>query len=167
MSSASRKHKDTRGFTGVADVALEVRALLRNYARHRADRPVAVTASHHALFDLARLPADWNGHGAPPPSPAACALAFRVVDASLAAGAEPSRIVPDADGGVAVYWMSKDTLEGGAHRRLASVGVDNEGMIAASITDRAADTFRAWDITLDSLAQTVRTLLMFVGPERA
>lgn len=125
--------------------------------------PAAETARLLAQIDaLAGLGDGWDGRSAPAPSSQATALARRVVQCAATLSAMASRVVPDVEGGLAVYWM-RGRREDGSHRLLASVCIDNDGAMAASTKDRDAGAFEAWDFEDSELRGVVLTLERFVS----
>lgn len=99
---------------------------------------------------------DGNSDGAVPPSLWAIDAARTIALAAIRLGFPPERLVPDVNGGVAVYWASADTLPDGSHRRLAALKVTNGRGWVATRKDRAADTFDAEDCGA-TVAERART----------
>lgn len=132
-------------------------------AQHRAPMEPTVTLDPATLkvWELARLQAGWDGRRAEPPSPLACESARRVIAQALLASAPPSRVVPDVEGGVAVYWFSDAKIEDDAPARRAAISIDNEGQMAASLK-AGRDPLIAWDITLGAVRAELPRLLAFV-----
>lgn len=117
---------------------------------------------HDKIRDLSGLSDGWDGRGAPAPSATAADMAQKVLVIASRFLAPPDRIVPDADGGLAVYWMRHERQDQ-SHRFLASIVIDNDGAIAATTKDRETGAFDAWDVADDNLSATVRRLNQYVS----
>lgn len=91
-----------------------------------------------ALERFAGYDVGWDGNsdGAVPPSPWAITEARTIALVAIRLGLPPERLVPDVNGGVAVYWMSADTLPDGSHRRLAALVASNDRTWVAAQKDR-------------------------------
>lgn len=59
-----------------------------------------------------------------------------VLDDSLLS---PERVVPNAEGGVSIYFFGASTLPGGARRRYASISCSNDGEVVALTHDREGE----------------------------
>ncbi|MCB9677027.1 MAG: hypothetical protein H6737_18060 [Alphaproteobacteria bacterium] len=90
------------------------------------------------LRPFVHLPRGWNGYAAPPPNRRALGLASRAL-----AVLDPSRIRPDAEGGIGLYF--------GGEARFVHLCIDNEGDAAAAFVDDATGELRSEDIDLDEL----------------
>ena len=79
--------------------------------------------------------------------------AARVRAAEIVRTMEPQlfaeRIIADPDGGVAIYAFGEATIESGARRRYARIGVANDGAVMLSMSDRVDGTFITREITRD------------------
>lgn len=113
------------------------------------------------LWELARLAPGWDGHEAPPPSPVACERVHQTLSLALARGLAPTRLVPDVNGGLAVYWFGEETLPGGAHCRVAALKVTNEGEIVAREQDRTTGEVMVREVTQEGMAAEVERLATF------
>jgi hypothetical protein len=64
------------------------------------------------------------------------------------------RIVPDAEGGVALVLFGTEVLQGGSHRLLAIVVCDDDGEAVVTVEDRVREVSEMWlieDFDDDSL----------------
>lgn len=95
-----------------------------------------VTLLQLEVWKLRGLDDNWDGQGARAPSELACEIAHRLLDEAIRQGMPPDRVVPDVTGGVALYWFGAEQMEGGAHRRYASIGVENYGDVALLMVER-------------------------------
>jgi len=60
----------------------------------------------HELDNLSHLTNDWNAYGSPAPSPNAIEAADRILNALQTIFLRPTRILPSAEGGVAITFLS-------------------------------------------------------------
>ncbi|MDP3212500.1 MAG: hypothetical protein Q8S73_00240 [Deltaproteobacteria bacterium] len=125
--------------------------------------PTTITAAHLHLWALARLSAGWDGHDAPPPSAMACERAHQVVSVAASRGFTPSQVVPDVEGGVALYWYGEERTAGGGHRLAASVSIDNDGDLFASMVDRVTQHVETWGALVDDLDAVLDRLMNFTA----
>lgn len=80
------------------------------------------------LDRLSRLESGWDSYGAAPPGPEAIQLSKEVLNQLAGDLILPSTIVPSAEGGVSIYFMTGD--------RTAFVETNNEGVQALVMYDR-------------------------------
>jgi len=106
---------------------------------------------------------DIQPDAAPPPSGVACELARQVTEHAVAAGFEPSRVVADVEGGIAVYWFGTETLAGGSHRKVASITIGNDGELAGLTEDRTAEAREGFGVALETVDAALTRLRAFVG----
>ncbi len=138
-------------------------AALRNALAARPAALAPVPSSVLRVWELARLPAGWDGRDAPPPSPIACEFARRFAMTASVNHTPPARVVGDVEGGIALYWFGAETLVGGSHRRVASISVGNDGEVAVVLEDRSVDTREAFDVSLDNIGGALARVTGFVG----
>lgn len=95
---------------------------------------------------LRHLRPGWN-EASPIPNETAFGLTGLVLDVLDDARLTPSRVVPDAEGGLSIYFLGKSGTPG----RYASLSCSNEGEIVALTHDRAGEP-HAWSIGTDRAA---------------
>lgn len=84
----------------------------------------------------------------------------------------PIRVVAAAedDGGVTIYFFSKEVLPGGSHARYGSVTSDREGDVTFLLSDRKSGKTEVWGGTpaLDvAVAEGMRRIRAFLAEEGA
>lgn len=84
------------------------------------------------LDEMLMFEDNWNGEGAPAPSRAAVDMAASVLFSLAMLGLKPDVILPDAEGGVALWF---DIRKGGPQRD-AVVAVRNSGLQLVTLDDR-------------------------------
>jgi hypothetical protein len=87
-----------------------------------------------ALHRISNLETDWDSYGAEPPSADAVQASREILREIAGAQILPSTIVPSAEGGVSIYFMTK------AGNRTAYVESDNQGSQALVMYDRDGNT---------------------------
>lgn len=112
------------------------------------------------LDRLSKLQAGWND-ASPVPNERTFVLAEHALDMLDEAGFAPSSVVPDAEGGISVYFFGAGA---DATRRYASVSCSNEGEVVALIHDKVAEP-RAWNVGADrsemrAAIERIRTFLL-------
>jgi hypothetical protein len=113
--------------------------------------PSAVIAGlFEKLFALRSLPEQWEmATGAKRPNRTAFANACHAMIRLLSRGLSPDRVVPSAEGGIALVFLSAG--------RYADVECFNTGEVCAVISgDNVAP--KAWDVDLSDLRETVRII---------
>ena len=112
---------------------------------------------------LACLSDSWNGYGAEKPSAWAIDAAYHLVDACRTSGVIPTKIVPDADGGIDFYFMSTVKMPGGASRRRACIQLFNDGIVECFFDDRGdANRSEFFELDLDDY-ESVQARLACIG----
>jgi hypothetical protein len=89
--------------------------------------------------------------------------AVGLLQALRADGLEPSRIVSDPEGGVAVYVFSSEVLESGSHTRYARLSRTEEGEVVGLLVDRSDKMHEAWAIESGELESAVERMRAFVA----
>ncbi len=107
-----------------------------------------------SLTDLEQLKPGWNTYEAAPPSTSALGRALRVLRVLHSVDFLPHRVLPLADGGVALVF-SKGPL-------IASFECFNDGEITAGLSDRS-DHHDAWDLGLDGVEAAVERIRAFLN----
>ncbi len=105
-------------------------------------RPTA--AARIQLLALGDLVQGWNDDS-PAPNATSLSAATNILDALDQTLLSPERVVPDAEGGVAIYFFGGKTLPGGARQQYASLSASNDGEIVALVHDRDHEP-AAWDV---------------------
>lgn len=80
------------------------------------------------------------------------------------------RVVPAAedDGGVTIYFFSKEILPGGAHARYGSVTSDRDGDVTFLLSDRESGETEAWGgdpAEAVAVADGMRRIRAFIATE--
>jgi hypothetical protein len=76
----------------------------------------------------------------------------------------PERVVATSDGELAFYFRGEDLLEGGGHRRYATLVCDEDGEVTALVADRLSPQLDgAWSVSLESLDETLDRIAGFVS----
>jgi len=100
-----------------------------------------------------RLKPNWNGRGAEVPNATAAELAKQILRRAQATSIlEPERIVATPDGGIAIYFVSSQTLKGGAPQKYARFIGDNDGEILLLLHNRVSETSEVEAIVVDDEA---------------
>ena len=87
-----------------------------------------------ALHRISNLETDWDSYGAEPPSADAVQASREILMEIAGAQILPSTIVPSAEGGVSIYFMTK------TGNRTAYVESDNQGSQVLVMYDRDGTT---------------------------
>lgn len=95
--------------------------------------PKPTSAARRQLARLAELRPGWNDTS-PVPNETAIWLAARVLDVLEELDVPPSSVVPDAEGGVSIYFSRIESTE-----RYASLSCSNEGDVVALTHDRVEE----------------------------
>jgi len=105
------------------------------------------------LNSLTKLQEDWDSYGAPSPSPASVTLGTKYLAAFLSKGLLPHRVVPSAEGGVALMFSSspKQAYFEITNEEELSIGTYGKGQKLtitdlSSESDAAANAAKARDI---------------------
>ncbi len=114
----------------------------RRVAVAKVMRPTA--EARRQLETLEDLSHGWNDDS-PVPNEESIRVAGKILDVLDEIPLIPRRVVPDAEGGVSIYFFGGKTLSGGAQQRYASISSSNEGEIVALVHDRD-DEPRAWNV---------------------
>lgn len=116
------------------------------------DEPAGLPEKIRQLESLSALTKGWDGYEAEPPSATALGKARSLLETLSVMKVVPERVVPSADGGVALILST--------HPAYRAIECFNDGEIVASLSDRA---FRheAWETGLSPSA--LRTTLERLG----
>jgi hypothetical protein len=110
---------------------------------HPEDEPEGLPERIRQLESLSSLARGWDGYTAEPPNATALGNGRNLLEALSLMSVVPERVVPSADGGVALVLS--------AHPTYRAIECFNDGEIVASLSDRA---FRheAWETGLSPSA---------------
>lgn len=119
---------------------------------HPEDEPEGLFERIRQLESLGSLTRGWDGYQAEPPNATALGNGHNLLEALSSMSLVPERVVPSADGGVALILSTHPTYR--------AIECFNDGEIVASLSDRA---FRheAWETGLSP--STLRTTLERLG----
>lgn len=108
----------------------------RGNVGYKVRRPVGIDMrlKNGELGDLRALGVGWDGYKAAPPSDLALRNSQTALDILSSWGAKPSRIVPDASGGVCLMFFPL-----GEGNPSASLALDNDGSIVLLLIDQDDD----------------------------
>lgn len=102
------------------------------------------------LSKAALLEPNWNSYGSERPNSVAIANARKIIGLCDGAGVIPARIVPDADGGMAVTFFENEK-----HSYIAAS--NDSSMVAAMFDYRPMDEPIAWE--LDASTEQINSAL--------
>lgn len=108
----------------------------------RADRPrleLVADPVIHRLRQFLTMSDGWDGELAPAPAPAAVEMSETIVLLGREVGVVPSRIVPDVEGGIAVYYFGGELLPDGGRRLQSGVLVSNDRELVLYRRDRETE----------------------------
>jgi hypothetical protein len=115
------------------------------------------------LLSLEDLAQGWN-EDSPAPNTTSIRAAANILDALDETLLSPERVVPDAEGGVAMYFFGGKTLPGGARQQYASISASNDGEIVALVHNRDHEP-EAWDVGSGrkALRETAERIRRFIA----
>ena len=106
------------------------------------------------LTDLDQLKPGWNTYEAEPPSALALRTSLRILRALYSMDHLPDRVLPLADGGVALVY-SRGSL-------YASFECFNDGEVTAGTSNRS-DDHEAWDVEPGGVADSAKRISAFLN----
>ena len=110
------------------------------------------------IADLVALPDDWDGYGAPAPSAAAGDVARRLLSSLPDSMGRPSRIVPDAGGGLVLYWFAP----GKRSAVFISNGSPMQGPAMIGMNSDLGGGEELWDVPTVGYSATLRKISNFI-----
>lgn len=140
--------------------ASQVAALVPAVDRHGwAPKPKPTSEARNQIEGLRQLQPGWND-ASPVPNQTALWLAERVLDVLDETCFPPSNVVPDAEGGVSIYFSGMPH----APLHYASLSCSNEGEVVALTHDRVGEP-RVWNVGTDrsetkTAVERIRTFLL-------
>ncbi len=111
------------------------------------------------LDALASLSESWGKID--PPNDLARRNARRCLDEARL----PDRLVPDADGGVCVYYFSVERMDSGASRRYGSIEFSNDGEVCTVMRDRERDEVTVTEIELQDVPRSISAIDSWINAQ--